>query len=359
MKRILMVSVFAMLVVAFLMSSQVAFAKPYRIALSMSYIGNDWQGVTRNILLAVAKLHYPDKVDVDVFVAGPSVPNQIRQLKQMIAKKYDAIIMYPISPTALNKTIEQACDAGIVCMAYDSEVTHPCAYNLTFDQYDVGRRTAQWLADELKGKGKIVLVTGVPGTTVDTLRTKGAKDVFAKYPDIEIIAEFPGMWAQGPAEEGMAKVLAAHPQVDGVWSQCGGVGIPKAFTDAGRPLVPIVAEAANGWRLNLMNPDMLAKGLRGVSYGSPLYQGAAALAYVVQILDGEKDIPKKIMIDYDYVEMKDLRLCQTGDTAELEAGCNVFPADIVSPGFFADWYHPKWAKGVDLQMALTGMVPEK
>lgn len=358
MKRYLMIVVFVLVMAGLLIPAPNAMSK-YRIALSMSYIGNDWQGVTRNILLAGAKLHYADKCSVDVFVAGPSVPNQIRQLKQMIAKKYDAIIMYPISPTALNKTIEQACKAGIVCMAYDSEVTHPCAYNLTFDQYDVGRRTAQWLADELKGKGKIALVTGVPGTTVDTLRTKGAKDVFAKYPDIEIIAEFAGMWAQGPAEEGMAKVLAAHPQVDGVWSQCGGVGIPKAFLDAGRPLVPISAEAANGWRLNLMNPDMLAKGLRGVSYGSPLYQGAAALAHVIRILDGEKDIPKKIMIDYDYVEMKDLRLCKTGDATELEGGCNVFPADIVSPGFFADWYSPKWTKGVDLQMALTGMVPKK
>ena len=358
MKRLVLLSLVVVMVVVLMGPASQASAKKYKIALSMSYIGNDWQGVTRNILLAVAKLHYKDKVNVDVFVAGPSVPNQIRQIKQMIAKRYDAIILYPISPTALNKVISQACKAGIVVMAYDSEVTAPCAYNLTFDQYDAGKRTAEWLMKAMDGKGNLVIIGGVPGTSVDQLRTQAAKDVFAKYPDIKIIAEFWGMWAQGPAEEGMAKVIAAHPKIDGVWAQVGGVGVPKALLDAGRPLVPIATESANQWRLNMMDPEMKKQGLSGCSYGSPLYQGAAALHYTVKILDGDKSIPKKILIPYDYVEEQDLKLCETGSNEELEGGCNVFPADIVSPGFFADWYSPEFTKGVDLNMALTGLVPE-
>jgi len=180
MKRLFMITILVLVMAGLLIPAPNAMAKKYRIALSMSYIGNDWQGVTRNILLAVAKLHYKDKCSVDVFVAGPSVPNQIRQLKQMIAKQYDAIIMYPISPTALNKTLDQAIKAGIVCMAYDSEVTHPKAYNLTFDQCDAGRRTAEWLAKAMNYKGNYVVIGGVPGTTVDEKRTRCAKEVFAK-----------------------------------------------------------------------------------------------------------------------------------------------------------------------------------
>jgi ribose transport system substrate-binding protein len=266
--------------------------------------------------------------------------------------------MYPISPTALNKTIGQAVKAGIVIMAYDSEVSHPEAYNLTFDQYHAGQRTAEWLAKAMNYEGNYVIIGGVPGTTVDKLRTQAAKDVFIKHPKMKMIAEFWGMWAQGPAEEGMVKVIAAHPKIDGVWAQVGGVGVPKALLDADRPLIPIATESANLWRLHMIDPKMKEAGLSGVSYGSPLYQGAAALQYVVRILDGETDIPKKILIPYDYVEAKDIKLCKTGSTEELEAGCNVYPADIVSPGFFADWYHPEFSKGVDLQMALTGMVPE-
>ena len=38
-----------------------------------------------------------------------------------------------------------------------------------------------------------VAITGVPGTSVDTLRTKAAKEVFAKHPDIKIVAEAPGL----------------------------------------------------------------------------------------------------------------------------------------------------------------------
>ena len=46
-----------------------------------------------------------------------------------------------------------------------------------------GRVTAEWLVDKLGGKGNIVVITGVPGTSVDTLRTKAAKEVFAKHPE--------------------------------------------------------------------------------------------------------------------------------------------------------------------------------
>src|SRR3546814_12613618 len=61
-------------------------------------------------------------------------------------------------------------------------------------QHEAGRVTAEWLADKLGGKGNIVVLTGVPGTSVDTQRTEAAKEVFAKHPDIKIIAEAPGMW---------------------------------------------------------------------------------------------------------------------------------------------------------------------
>ena len=75
----------------------------------------------------------------------------------------------------------------------------------------------------MNGKGNIVAITGVPGTSVDVQRTKAAKEVFAKYPDIHIVAEAIGMWSQAVARTELSKILATHPwdEINGLWMQVG------------------------------------------------------------------------------------------------------------------------------------------
>ena len=67
------------------------------------------------------------------------------------------------------------------------------------------------------------MITGVNGTSVDTLRNKAAHEVFAKYPDIKIVAEANGMWSQAVARTELSKIVATHPwdTIDGLWMQAG------------------------------------------------------------------------------------------------------------------------------------------
>src|SRR6201990_762882 len=149
-------------------------ADKFKIFLSMSYIGNDWQAEAANMIKAMAgSATYRDKVDLQVQVAGPNAQRQIQQINAMVQAGAKAIIVYPISPTALNQVVKNACDKGVKIFAYDAEITEPCAYNVHIDQEEAGRKTAEWLVDKLGSKGgNIVVITGVPGTSVDTLRTK-------------------------------------------------------------------------------------------------------------------------------------------------------------------------------------------
>ena len=147
-----------------------------RSSLSMSYIGNDWQAEAANMVKAMAAhKDFADKVDLQVQVAGPNAQRQIQQINAMVQPGAKAIVVYPISPTALNSAVKNACDKGVMIIAYDAEITEPCAYNVSIDQEEAGRVTAEWLAKKLNGKGNIVVITGVPGTSVDTLRTKAAQ----------------------------------------------------------------------------------------------------------------------------------------------------------------------------------------
>lgn len=345
--------------------------KKYKVALSMSYIGNDWQGISANVLTAMYELKYKDKVSaLDVYVAGTDAANQNRQILQMIAKGYDMIICYPISPTAINNSIQKAVEAGIIFINYDSETTAPGAYNLTFDNYDAAVKSTEWLAKELNYKGNILVINGVPGTTVDSDRRRGVGDVLAKYPDMKIIAEFPGMWANGPSQEGTTKVIAAGIKFDGIFTQGGGAGTVQAMLDAGYRLVPMANESENMVRLMMMDPTMKDKGFSACSYGSPMYQAAAALYYGLKMLDGDKTIPQRIVVPYPFVlspgdtykpagdtskmALQPLKLTTTGSVEDLAAGANVFAANLVGPGFFCNIYHPEYTPGLDLTMSLTG-----
>ncbi len=346
-----------------------AAGKKYKIFLSMSYIGNDWQAEAANMVKAMAaSKDYRDRVSLEVQVAGPNAQRQIQQINAMVQEGAQAIIVFPISPTALNQVVRNACARHVVIFAYDAEITEPCAYNVHIDQPEAGRVTAEWLAKAIGGKGNIVVITGVPGTSVDTQRTAAAKAVFAKYPDIHIISEGVGMWSQAVARTELTKILTTHPwsDIDGLWMQVGCYTAASMEKEAGIPdnkLKPCAGEGSNGHRIQML--PVGAAGVQGahdtyrpmgepsISYASPPYSGALALKLAVEVLDG-KTVPKFTKLPLPVVTSATVKLCTQGTWQEMEQGCNVFqPAIISNPGWFASIYSPDTPE-VGLQAALNG-----
>ena len=177
----------------------------------------------------------------------------------MVQAGAKAIVVFPISPTALNQGVKNACAKDIVVIAYDGEITEPCAYNVHIDQSEAGRVTAEWLAKKLNGKGNIVVITGVPGTSVDTLRTKAAKEVFAKYPGIQIVNEAVGMWSQAVARTELSKILATTVGPDRRPLDAGRLLHRQHDGDRGRDrddkLKPCAGEGSNGARVQMLPGD--------------------------------------------------------------------------------------------------------
>lgn len=343
-------------------------AGKYKIYLSMSYIGNDWQAEAANMVKAmVLSKDMADNVDLQVQVAGPNAQRQIQQINAMVQAGAQAIIVYPISPTALDQVVKNACAKGVKIFAYDAEITEPCAYNIHIDQEEAGRKTAQWLVDKLNGKGNIVVVTGVPGTSVDTLRTKAAKEVFAKHPDIKIIGEAVGMWSQAVARTELSKILATHNwgEINGLWMQVGCYTANAMQLEAGKKpdqLLPCAGEGSNGGRIQMLpvgtkvegaSSPYTPLGAQRISYASPPYSGALALKLAVEVLEG-KDVPKKTILPLPLVTNDTVKLCKEGTWAEMKAGCNAFdPSLVPNPGWFSSIFSEKTPE-VGFNAALVG-----
>jgi ribose transport system substrate-binding protein len=143
---------------------------PFKVALAMSYVGSDWQIEAKNLVNAEAKTPPYDRlIKLDNYVAGAAgaggadVERQIEQMQQMIAKGYDAIIAFPISPTALNPVVKQACERGVVVIAYDAELTEPCAYNVHINRVAAGKFTARGSPSSCTARATSSRPTACPG----------------------------------------------------------------------------------------------------------------------------------------------------------------------------------------------------
>jgi ribose transport system substrate-binding protein len=299
-----------------------ATGKKFRIALSNSYIGNKWRIEMENVFKAALQMEpYKSQVEGAWFDSGNNVSTESGQVTNLIAERVDAIVIDAASPTSLNGVLNRAAERGILVVSFDNTVTTPRALKVNTDQVKFGATLATWLAKKLNGKGNVIMVTGVAGTSVNEDRNKGAEGIWAKFPGIRVVGHFTGMWDSSTAERNTAAVLPSLPKIDGIWRQGGTDGVLKAFVAANRPLPPTVGEAENGFR-KLMIGYMGHK-IEGISIGQPPYLSVMALELARRVLN--KTYPRTdITISFPVV---------TNET--VKAGVNVFPD--LPDNFFDDF----------------------
>lgn len=297
-----------------------------KIFLDLSYSGNNWQDEAANLALAVANSpEYAGKYVVKKQISGTDIAKQISDLQSMIAARAKLVVLYPLSPTALSPTIRQGCERGVTFVVYDSTVREPCAYNVAFitgAKTDdpraafFGAQTAEALVGLLGGKGKIFMNRGVAGTSTDQVHYDTAKAVFDRSPGITVVSEYYGKWDSAVSQQETAKALAAHPDVDGIWSQDGEVGVVKALQAAGKR-IPVTGENGNYFR------KMLSQGWPGVSSGSPPAQAGVAMRIGLRVLaEGPDSVPHNIEMPLPWVTTDTAKPCPGN---EFVGGCNFFP----------------------------------
>src|SRR3954453_2350567 len=317
-------------------------AKKVKIALANSFIGNKWRIEMVNTFKAACGMPpYKDQVDCTVFNSGNDVSKQTQQISNLISQHVDAIVLNAASPTGLNGVVRQACQRKIVVVSFDNIVTEPCALKVNTDQTKFGQQLAQFLVDKLNGKGNVIMVPGVAGTSVDADRNKGAMAVFKQNPGMKVVGRYTGMWDSATAQRNTAAQLPSLPKVDGIWAQGGTDGVLKACIAAKRPLPPTAGEAENGFRKSLtgyqgQNP------VDGLSIGHPQCLSVFALELARAIKKGQH-AKGDVTIPFPKV---------TGDT--VKEGETVFKDQADS--FFADFTDsgPNATVKICVEAALTG-----
>ena len=321
--------------------SPVVAADPYVIYLSNNFMGNDWrQQMIRSAEIAVKKGPLAGRVELHIEQAESTVQAQINSLNNIIRQKPGAILIDAASQTALNPTVRRACDEGILVISFDQTLTEPCAYALSVDWDYTPRVLAEWIAEKLGGKGNVIIDRGLAGYEASIATTKATEEVFANYPDIKIVGYFNGDFAPGPEQSGVAALLAANPQIDGVANMAYGTGAMQALKDAGRPMVPVTAFSFNGSAVACIQSE----GASCILGSNPPYLSAEAIKLAVEILDtGNRPADRAIMVPNSFFSTEPLPSKLFPDTViqKIEVGKTAFPD--LSPGLFLP-VSPDWVE---------------
>ncbi|MCC6495528.1 MAG: substrate-binding domain-containing protein [Propionibacteriaceae bacterium] len=273
--------------------------KTYKIALSNSFLGNDWrQLMIKTTQVVATKAPYAGKVDLTVVNSENTAEAQAASIDALASQGYDAIIVNAASATALNPAVKRAQDSGIVVVSFDNTVQADGVYAVSTDLSALATGWANYLAAKVPSGGKIAVDTGMPGSTAGNTLYESAMKVFKEH-NINVVAEFAGQYADGVGQQQIGSILAAHPDLDGIYTQVYAETVAAAFKDAGRKLVPATAFDTNAGMLAAIDNKMdvmIGNNVPGL--------GAIALKVAVDVLDG-KQVPMKTQVTPGFFSIDD------------------------------------------------------
>src|SRR5919112_5798137 len=158
-----------------------------KITIGVSMLFDDlWLTTLRDAMTEYAATQ--PNVELVMVDSKEDVATQLAQVENFVAQKVDAIVLIPANTDAADPMTKAAQDAGIP-LVYVNRLPSNLPEGISYvgsESIQAGIMQAEWLAEQLGGKGNVVIMNGDLAQEAAQKRTEGEKQVFAKHPDITI-----------------------------------------------------------------------------------------------------------------------------------------------------------------------------
>jgi simple sugar transport system substrate-binding protein len=230
------------------------------------------------------------------FSDGQSKPeNQLRAMRNFVAQHVDAIVLAPLIETGWDQVLQEAKAAHIPVIIMDRKVQtsdeslYTCFVGSDFATE--GQLVADWLVKNV-GKGRIIELSGEPGSAAANERHKAFADAIAKHPEFSVIDSQTGNFRRAEGKTVMEAMLKKHDHdFEILYSHNDdmALGAIQAIEEAG--LKP-------GTDIKIVSIDAIKEGLEAVKAGkinccvecNPLF-GPKIYDTIAKVLAGE-EVPK-------------------------------------------------------------------
>lgn len=134
---------------------------------------------------------------------------QIAQVKSLLNKGIDLLIISPNEAQPLTPIVEEAYEKGIPVIVVDRKITSNkyTAY-VGADNYEIGLIAGNYIGSRYEGAKNVIEVLGLPRSSPAIERHKGFVEALGKYPRLNIKNQYYGNWLK----EDAAKQVSANLQ---------------------------------------------------------------------------------------------------------------------------------------------------
>ena len=202
-----------------------------RYVIGMSQCSDDsWRHKMNDEILREAMFY--EGVSVEIRSAHDDNRRQQEDIQYFIDKKVDLLIVTTNEAAPITPIVEEAFDKGIPVIVVDRKIlSDKYTAFMGADNYEIGREVGKYLAAKLGGKGNIVELTGLSGSTPAMERHQGFMSAISRYPDIHLLARADAAWEREPGRIIMDSLLRIYPKIDAVYSHNDRIA-PGAFEAA-------------------------------------------------------------------------------------------------------------------------------
>jgi len=235
-------------------------------------------------------------VSVIVLDAKGDVAKQLADVEDIITRGVDGLIIWPNDSKAIVPAVEAANKANIPVAVLDRGSDGGEYITLVAgDDVAASKKAAEFIADNVKGSGYVLELTGAPGSQVVTNRSKGFAEGITKNPNLKLITQ-PTDWTIESGMKVTENVLQAHPDdLLAIWAHSDemAIGGLQAIKGAGKAEKIMVV----GYGAFTPMVELIKKGEVVAAVGFPSWTMGVTIANaLLDYMEGKK-IDNPILVD--------------------------------------------------------------
>ena len=190
--------------------------KPIVIGFSQTGFNHPWR--VEMLKAAQAEVARHPNVSLLVTDGNVDIAKQNNDVDDLLAQGVDAVVMSPVESAGLVPAGNKVLAANKPLVLLDRDI--PSSKTLFIGQSNVtmAKAVGDVMVEKLGGKGKILEITGLIGSSPAFDRQKGMMEALAAAPGIEILSTGDGEWIRDPAVKLMEDWLVAFDEIDAVFT---------------------------------------------------------------------------------------------------------------------------------------------
>ena len=160
-----------------------------------------------------------DSIHIRLVSSNDDSELQKKQINQLVDEGVDLLVVAPNQLNFISSAINRAYDKGIPVIIYDRKAnSRKYTAFIGCDNYAIGKSMGNFIANHLHGKGRIVEIRGLEGSSPALERHRGFMDAVKSFPDIQVVASEAGDWKEESGKKAMKRILEKTQDFDFVFS---------------------------------------------------------------------------------------------------------------------------------------------